>query len=34
MNDVQGAAARFVNIGERTKDTGSAKFKKLIMAGD
>ncbi|MBB4631195.1 methionine synthase [Sphingosinicella soli] len=26
--------ARFVNIGERTNVTGSAKFKKLIMAGD
>jgi 5-methyltetrahydrofolate--homocysteine methyltransferase len=34
MNDVQGAAARFVNIGERTNITGSAKFKKLILAGD
>ena len=34
MNDAQGAAARFVNIGERTNVTGSAKFKKLIMAGD
>ena len=34
MNDVQGAAARFVNIGERTNVTGSAKFKKLILAGD
>ena len=27
-------AARFVNIGERTNVTGSAKFKKLVMAGD
>ena len=27
-------AARFVNIGERTNVTGSAKFKKLILAGD
>jgi len=27
-------SARFVNIGERTNVTGSAKFKKLIMAGD
>ena len=24
----------FVNIGERTNVTGSARFKKLIMAGD
>ncbi len=31
----QGAsAARFVNIGERTNVTGSARFKKLILAGD
>ena len=29
-----GNAARFVNIGERTNITGSAKFKKLILAGD
>lgn len=28
------AGATFVNIGERTNVTGSAKFKKLIMAGD
>jgi 5-methyltetrahydrofolate--homocysteine methyltransferase len=28
------ASANFVNIGERTNVTGSAKFKKLIMAGD
>ncbi|TCU59656.1 methionine synthase (B12-dependent) [Novosphingobium sp. PhB57] len=28
------SGARFVNIGERTNVTGSAKFKKLIMAGD
>jgi len=28
------ARATFVNIGERTNVTGSAKFKKLIMAGD
>ena len=27
-------AARFVNIGERTNLTGSARFKKLILAGD
>ncbi len=34
MNDFAGAGARFVNIGERTNITGSAKFKKLILAGD
>ena len=28
------ASATFVNIGERTNVTGSAKFKKLVMAGD
>ncbi|MCP5403325.1 MAG: methionine synthase [Novosphingobium sp.] len=28
------STARFVNIGERTNVTGSAKFKKLILAGD
>ncbi len=28
------AVVRFVNIGERTNVTGSAKFKKLILAGD
>ncbi len=28
------AAARFVNVGERTNVTGSAAFKKLILAGD
>ncbi|MBX3592896.1 methionine synthase [Sphingomonas sp.] len=28
------ASTNFVNIGERTNVTGSAKFKKLIMAGD
>ncbi|MGC4251219.1 MAG: dihydropteroate synthase, partial [Sphingobium sp.] len=28
------SATNFVNIGERTNVTGSAKFKKLIMAGD
>ena len=32
MNDL--STARFVNIGERTNVTGSARFKKLIMAGD
>jgi 5-methyltetrahydrofolate--homocysteine methyltransferase len=34
VNDSAGAGARFVNIGERTNVTGSAKFKKLILAGD
>ncbi|MDQ3080115.1 MAG: methionine synthase [Pseudomonadota bacterium] len=36
MTDSDRAAvgARFVNIGERTNVTGSAKFKKLILAGD
>ena len=36
MNDLPSAAAgaRFVNIGERTNVTGSAKFKKLILADD
>src|SRR4029079_12483694 len=29
-----GAGARFVNIGERCHVTGSARFKKLILAGD
>ena len=33
MNEA-GAGARFVNIGERCNVTGSARFKKLIMAGD
>src|SRR6478735_8439086 len=33
VNDVA-AGARFVNVGERTNVTGSAKFKKLILAGD
>ncbi|QVM85005.1 methionine synthase [Novosphingobium decolorationis] len=28
------SGSRFVNIGERTNVTGSARFKKLIMAGD
>ncbi|WP_271438158.1 methionine synthase [Pontixanthobacter luteolus] len=32
MNDT--STARFVNIGERTNVTGSARFKKLIMADD
>ncbi len=30
----QNASSRFVNIGERTNVTGSAAFKKLILAGD
>ena len=30
----QASGARFVNIGERTNVTGSARFKKLIMADD
>ncbi|MFA7597688.1 MAG: dihydropteroate synthase, partial [Novosphingobium sp.] len=30
----QASTARFVNIGERTNVTGSARFKKLVMAGD
>ena len=35
MSNLDGVnAARFVNIGERTNVTGSAKFKKLILAGD
>jgi 5-methyltetrahydrofolate--homocysteine methyltransferase len=34
VNDFSGAGARFVNIGERTNVTGSAKFKKLILADD
>src|SRR5512132_3459411 len=29
-----GAGARFVNVGERTNVTGSARFKKLILAED
>jgi 5-methyltetrahydrofolate--homocysteine methyltransferase len=31
---VSSSSSRFVNIGERTNVTGSARFKKLIMAGD
>ncbi|MBR7708943.1 methionine synthase [Microvirga sp. SRT01] len=31
---VTNSATQFVNIGERTNVTGSARFKKLIMAGD
>src|SRR6476661_9601674 len=33
-SDSSAAGARFVNIGERSNITGSAKFKKLILAGD
>jgi 5-methyltetrahydrofolate--homocysteine methyltransferase len=32
--DAAEVVARFVNVGERTNITGSAKFKKLILAGD
>ncbi len=32
--DVASAGARFVNIGERCNVTGSARFKKLILAGN
>src|SRR5256885_1228927 len=32
--DQAGAGARFVNIGERCNVTGSARFKKLVVAGD
>ena len=28
------ATATFINVGERTNVTGSARFKKLILAGD
>ena len=28
------SSARFVNVGERTNVTGSAAFKKLVLAGD
>ncbi len=31
---VAGAGARFVNVGERTNVTGSARFKKLVLADD
>ena len=34
VNAGAGAGARFVNVGERTNVTGSARFKKLIMADD
>jgi len=32
--DPPSASSTFVNIGERTNVTGSARFKKLVMAGD
>ncbi|MFL0355675.1 methionine synthase [Erythrobacter sp. GH1-10] len=32
--NTQASTARFINIGERTNVTGSARFKKLIMADD
>jgi 5-methyltetrahydrofolate--homocysteine methyltransferase len=34
LSPAEKATATFVNIGERTNVTGSAKFKKLILAGD
>ncbi|MCA1660974.1 MAG: methionine synthase [Novosphingobium sp.] len=34
MSEIANASSRFVNIGERTNVTGSAAFKKLILAGD
>lgn len=34
MTETTAAASRFVNIGERTNVTGSAAFKKLILADD
>ncbi|MFM5906486.1 MAG: methionine synthase [Novosphingobium sp.] len=34
MNQTTNSSARFVNVGERTNVTGSAAFKKLILAGD
>lgn len=34
MTATASSSTAFVNIGERTNVTGSAKFKKLIMAGD
>ena len=33
-SDTPPATAMFVNIGERTNVTGSAKFKKLILNGE
>jgi 5-methyltetrahydrofolate--homocysteine methyltransferase len=34
MPETTQASSTFVNIGERTNVTGSARFKKLVMAGD
>jgi 5-methyltetrahydrofolate--homocysteine methyltransferase len=34
INMTTQSTATFVNVGERTNVTGSAAFKKLIMAGD
>ncbi len=34
MPETTQASSSFVNIGERTNVTGSARFKKLVMAGD
>ena len=34
MSQTPNSSARFINIGERTNVTGSAAFKKLVMAGD
>jgi 5-methyltetrahydrofolate--homocysteine methyltransferase len=34
INMTTQSTASFVNVGERTNVTGSAAFKKLIMAGD
>jgi len=34
MTQTTNSGARFVNVGERTNVTGSAAFKKLILAGD
>jgi len=34
VNDLTPTSSRFVNIGERTNVTGSAAFKKLILAGE
>jgi 5-methyltetrahydrofolate--homocysteine methyltransferase len=34
MTNTTSSGSSFVNIGERTNVTGSAKFKKLILAGD
>ncbi|MEO7654823.1 MAG: dihydropteroate synthase, partial [Sphingomicrobium sp.] len=34
MSQTPGAGARFVNVGERCNVTGSARFKKLVLAGN